>query len=343
MNFASDNAYGAMPEILARLVQVNDGATMSYGEDEITARLTRRFAEIFEHEVCVYPVVTGTAANALSLATLVPPYGAVLCHSESHIACDECGAPEFFSHGARLVTLDGAGAKLTPSSVEHALARFEKGSVHQQQAAALSITQATERGTVYSQTEIGALGETARRHGLKLHMDGARFANALVTLGLSPADASWRAGVDVLSFGASKNGALAAEAVIFFNKTDVADIAFRRKRAGHLLSKMRFLSAQLDAYLEDDRWLGAARQANALAQKMAHGIAAVPGAELAHPVEANALFVCLPNSTITRLRGAGAAFHDWTPSENGKTLIRLVLSFATPPEAVDRFLTLARG
>ncbi|HTO40028.1 MAG TPA: beta-eliminating lyase-related protein [Rhizomicrobium sp.] len=343
MNFASDNAYGALPDILARLVEANNGAAASYGLDDITTRLSRRFAEIFEHEVFVYPVVTGTAANALALATLVPPYGAVLCHGESHIACDECGAPEFFSHGARLVTLEGADAKLEPQSVERALSRFEKGSVHQQQPTAISITQATERGTIYSQNDIAALSAVAHRRGLKLHMDGARFANALVTLGVSPADASWRAGVDVLSFGATKNGALAAEAVLFFNRADVADIEFRRKRAGHLLSKMRFVSAQLDAYLEGDRWLTAARSANALAQKMATGLASVDGAILAHPVDANAVFLHLPDQTIARLRAAGAAFHDWAPSENGKTLIRLVLSFATPPEAVDRFLALARG
>jgi threonine aldolase len=343
MNFASDNAYGAMPEILASLTRANEGAARSYGDDEITARLRTKLRDVFEHEVFVYPVVTGTAANALALATLVPPHGAILCHGESHIAVDECGAPEFFTHGAKLVTLEGANAKLTPQAIEHALAHFQKGFVHHAQPAAISLTQATERGTIYSRDELQAISTVARKHDLKLHLDGARFANALVHLDCSPADATWRAGIDALSFGATKNGAPGAEAVIFFHEKDVADFEYRRKKSGHLLSKMRFLSAQLDAYLEDDRWLKAARHANALAQKLASAIEHIPGAELAHPVEANALFVRLPDQTVARLRKEGAVFYDWTPPENGKTLIRLVLSFATPEEAVERFIATARG
>jgi len=343
VNFASDNAYGAMPEILAALAGAGEGTARSYGDDEITTRLRNRLAEIFEHEVFVYPVVTGTAANALALATLVPPHGAVLCHGESHIACDECGAPEFFTHGAKLVALEGEHAKISPHAIERALAHFEKGFVHHAQPTAISLTQASERGTVYSQNELGAIAEVARRHDLKLHIDGARFANALVHLKASPADLTWRAGVNALSFGATKNGALGAEAVIFFRKEDVADFEYRRKKSGHLLSKMRFISAQLDAYLEDGRWLKAAARANALAKKLGEHLAQISDAELASPVEANAVFARLPAETIARLRKAGAVFYDWAPPADGKTLIRLVLSFATPEEAVDRFIAAARG
>jgi threonine aldolase len=343
LNLASDNAYGAMPEIVAALAQSNNGPARSYGDDDITARVRTRLRSIFEHEVFVYPVVTGTAANALSLATLVPPHGAIICHADSHIAVDECGAPEFFSHGAKLVPLEGAHAKIAPPAIEHALAHFQKGFVHHAQPTAISLTQATERGTVYSLAELHAISGVARKHDLKLHMDGARFANALVHLGCSPADATWRAGVDALSFGATKNGAFGAEAVIFFHEKDVADFEYRRKKSGHLLSKMRFLSAQLDAYLEDGRWLKAAARANALARKLGDALARIPGAELADPVEANAVFARLPDETVARLRKEGAVFYNWTPPNNGKTLVRLVVSFATPDEAVERFIATAGG
>jgi threonine aldolase len=343
VNFASDNAYGAMKEIVAALAQAGEGAARSYGDDEITARVRARLRDIFEHDVFVYPVVTGTAANALALATLVPPHGAIVCHAQSHIAVDECGAPEFFSHGAKLVALEGDHAKLSPAVVEHALAHFQKGFVHHAQPTAISLTQATERGTVYSLAELRAISDVARRHDLKLHIDGARFANALVHLRCSPAEATWRAGVDALSFGATKNGALGAEAVVFFNEKDVADFEYRRKKSGHLLSKMRFLSAQLDAYLENDRWLKAATRANALARKLGDALSKIPGAELADPVEANAVFVRLPDETVARLRNAGAVFYDWTPPHNGKTLIRLVVSFATPEDAIERFIAVARA
>jgi threonine aldolase len=343
VNFASDNAYGAMPEILASLARAGEGAARSYGDDETTARLRKRLSEIFEHEVFVYPVITGTAANALALATLAPPHGAIFCHAESHIAVDECGAPEFFTHGAKLVPLEGEHGKISPQAIEHALAHFQKGFVHHAQPAAISLTQASERGTVYARDELGAIADVARKHDLKLHVDGARFANALVSLKASPADLTWRAGVNVLSFGATKNGALGAEAVIFFHRQDVADFEYRRKKSGHLLSKMRFVSAQLDAYLEDGRWLKAASHANALARKLGEDLAKIPGAELASPVQANAVFARLPNQTIARLRKAGAVFYDWSPPAGGKTLIRLVLSFATSEEAVDRFIAAARG
>jgi threonine aldolase len=343
MNFASDNSYGAWPQIVAAIGAAATGAAPSYGDDALTAKVRARLADLFEHELAVFPVISGTAANALALATLVPPHGAIFCHGESHIAVDECGAPEFFTHGAKLVPLDGEDAKLVPETLERALAHFQKGFVHHVQPAALSITQSTELGTVYRPGEIAALSALAHGHGMKVHMDGARFANALAHLGCTPAESTWRAGVDAMSFGATKNGALGAEAVIFFDPADARDFEYRRKKAGHLLSKMRFVSAQLDAYLTGTRWLEHAARANALARKLAAGLSGVAGAELAHPVEANAVFAYLPDATVARLRRRGAAFYDWLPSSGGRTLVRLVASFATPEEDVKRFLEIARS
>jgi threonine aldolase len=342
MNFISDNAYGAAPEMLAALAAANAGTAIPYGDDAVTARLHARFSDVFEHEVWAYPVISGTAANALALCALTPPYGAIFCHADAHIAVDECGAVEALCGGAKLVGLQSDSAKLAPPIVEDALSRFG-APPHSPRPSALSITQATEYGTVYRAGEIAALGVIAKRARLKLHMDGARFANALAHLGCKPADITWRAGVDVLCFGATKNGALGAEAVIFFDESDARDFEYRRKKAGHLVSKMRFLSAQLEAYLAEDRWLAWARRANDLAAQLAQGLAQIQGAELAHPVEANALFVWLPDRTIARLRQAGAAFYDWRPSTNGRTMARLVTSFLTPEEDIARFLSAARG
>jgi threonine aldolase len=343
MNFASDNAYGAWREIVAALAQAGEGAEPSYGEDALTAKVCGRLCHLFERDVAVFPVISGTAANALALATLTPQHGAIFCYAESHIAVDECGAPEFFTHGAKLVPLPGEGAKIAPETLERALGHFLKGFVHHAQPAVLSLTQPTELGTVYTADEITALCALAHAHGMKVHMDGARFANALAYLSASPAGITWRAGVDVLSFGATKNGALGAEAVIFFNREDVKDFEYRRKKAGHLLSKMRFVSAQLDAYLSGDRWLRHASAANAQAQRLAAGLRHVAGAQIAYPVEANAVFVLLPDAVVKRLREGGAVFYDWAPSAEAHTLIRLVTSFATPEEDVERFVELANS
>ncbi len=343
MNFSSDNSYGTWPEMLEALAAASSGSAASYGDDEISARVRKRLSEIFARDVAVFPVISGTAANSLALATLVPPHGAVFCHAESHIAVDECAAPEFFSHGAKLVAIEGDDAKLSPRRIEASLAHFRKGFVHHPQPSAISLTQSTELGTVYTPDEVRALSGLARAHGMKVHMDGARFANAVAHLSCAPADITWRAGVDVLSFGATKNGALGAEAVVFFNPSDVADFEYRRKKGGHLISKMRFVSAQLDAYLEDGRWLRYAGEANALAKRLAEGLSRVPGAEIAHPVEANAVFARLPDDVIARLRKAGARFYDWSPPEGGRTLVRLVTAFATPSGDIARFVEIARG
>ena len=287
MIFTSDNAFGVAPEILDALGRVNGGGVASYGADETTRGLQQRFSDVFERDVAVFPVSTGTAANSLALATLTPPYGAILCHEVAHVNVDECGAPEMFSGGAKLIGIGGAAGKIDPDMLITTLKTFRRDDVHQVQPRCLTITQSNEAGGVYSLAELRRLTGIARDFDLKVHMDGARFANALVSLGCTPAEMTWKLGVDVLSFGATKNGAMAAEAVVFFDPALVGDFAFRRKRAGHLFSKMRFLSVQLDAYLENDLWLKNARHANAVAKRMADGLKAIDGIELVSEVEAN--------------------------------------------------------
>ena len=339
MNFSSDNVAGVSPEIMAALAAANAGSQPSYGADSISERVERRLAEIFERDVAVFPVATGTAANALALATVAPPWGVVYCHAEAHIAVDECGAPEFYAGGARVVGLAAPHGKIAAADLAPLLPGG-KGVVHHMQPAAISLTQASEAGTVYRADEIAAIGELARSHGLPLHVDGARFANAVAHLGCAPADITWRAGVDILSFGATKNGAAAAEAVIFFDKAKAADFAFRRKRGGHLFSKMRFLSAQLDAYLADDLWLRNARHANAAATQLADGLARIPGLRLRHAVEANEIFVEMPDALIDSLFAKGFHFYRWDGPRGN--CVRLVTAFDTALADVDAFLAVAR-
>ena len=340
MNFASDNVTGVAPEILAAVGRAGDGPAMPYGNDAITARLEARFAEIFETELAVFPVATGTAANALALSALTPPFGAVFCHREAHVNVDECGAPELFTGGAKLVALDGAEGKLAADDLEAALAEAGAGDVHHVQPAAVSLSQASEAGTVYSVAETAAIAEICRRRGVALHVDGARFANAVARLACTPAEITWKAGVDALSFGATKNGAMAAEAVIFFRPEPARDFGYRRKRGGHLFSKMRFLSAQLEAYLEDDLWLRNAAHANAMTARLAAGLKALPGARLRHLVEANEIFITLPEPVLAGLEADGFVFYRW-PGGDG-TLIRLICGFDRKAEEVDAFLAAAR-
>jgi len=342
MNFASDNHYGASAQILAALGAIGTTPDAAYGGDAITARVRAKLCDIFERDVAVYPVINGTTANSLSLATLVPPHGAILCHAEAHIAVDECGAPEFFTHGAKLVPIEGADGKITAASIEQALKHFQKGFVHHVQPMAVSLTQSTELGTVYAPAELNTISAVARSHGMKVHMDGARFANALAGVGCTPAQMTWKNGVDVLSFGATKNGALAAEAVIFFDPADARDFEYRRKKSGHLISKMRFVSAQLEAYLSNDHWLANARHANGLAQRLAQGLSQVDGIEIAHPVSANAVFASMSAAKAQKLRDAGARFYDWGAPKDGRVLARLMLSFATPDDAVSKLIDAAR-
>jgi threonine aldolase len=325
--FQSDNTSPAAPEMLAALAASNDGYAAAYGDDQWSQQLDATFGRFFGKAVRVYPVATGTAANAIALAAMTPPYGAVFCHREAHIVRDECGAPEFMSGGARLVLVDGQLGKLTPSALATALDDNPR-SVHSPQAACVSISQATECGTTYSPTEIAAVSAIARQRGLALHMDGARFANSLCFLDCHPGDITWRAGVDVLSFGATKNGALGAEAVVFFDPARVADFELRRKRSGHLVSKTRYLSAQLLAYLQDDLWHRHAEHANRLAAQLAGSA----GDVLLYPVQANEVFVQLDSARLARLREMGFQFYDWGAVDSGAA--RFVVSWNQSAEDV---------
>lgn len=325
MRFFSDNAAPAHPKVLEAIAAANRLDT-AYDGDDWSRRLDGAFSDLFGTEVRAFWVTTGTAANCLALAALCPPYRGILCHKDAHIEVDEAGAPGFFTGGAKLILLDGDGAKLTPAAIEEACVLI-RDDVHQVQPAAISITNATEYGLVYRAAEVGAIGDLAKRRGFALHMDGARIANAIVSGGESLADLTWRGGVDALSFGFVKNGGLNAEALIVF-RTELADeIAVRRKRAGHLLSKGRFLAAQVLAMLEGDLWLHNARAANAAAQKLA---AAAPH-RLVYPVEANELFLKVADEEAGRLRDAGFDFYDWGPGQ-----IRLVTSWDQQGDALDR-------
>ena len=350
MNFASDNTAGVAPAILAAIARASDGYALGYGSDAVTARVEQRLAQVFEHELAAFLVPTGTAANALALAQVTPPWGAVLCHAESHIATDECGAPEFFGGGLKLIGLAGEGGKIAPATLEAALARGPWGGPHHVSAAAVSLSQATEAGTIYRPHEIARLADIARGRGLAVHMDGARFANALVRTNTTPAELTWRAGVDVLSFGATKGGALAAEAVIFFDPARAGGMQERRKRGGHLLSKHRFLAVQVEAYLADDLWLDLARHANRMADRLVERLGAA-GIKPVWPVEANEVFVPLSAEADRRLKAAGASYYPWTSVSlpaglvvaPGATVVRLVTSFSTTEAEVDRFAELTRA
>lgn len=341
MNFASDNAYGALPQVIEALARVNQGAAAGYGGDAVTQGLTAQFGALFARDVAVYPALTGTAANALALATLTPPHGAILCHAQSHIAENECGAPEFYAHGAKLLGLPGDDGKLTVEAITTALDAIPRDFVHTHQPACVSLSQPTELGTLYSVAEIAAIGSLCRDRGLKLHMDGARFGNAVAACNATPAQMTWQAGVDVLSFGASKGGTLGAEAVVFFHPSDTRDFEYRRKKGGHLMSKMRFVSAQLEAYIQDGLWLEACARANTLAAQLADGLRAIDSIRIDVPVQTNMVFADMPVAMSQRLRQAGAVFYDWKPPANGRVLTRLATSFATPQDDVARFLEIA--
>ena len=325
MLFVSDNAAPAHPKVIEAIAEANHADT-AYDGDAYSARLDRAFSELFERDVRVLWVTTGTAANCLALAALCPPYGAIVCHRDAHIEVDEAGAPGFFTGGAKLMLVDGPGAKVAPDFLAAACDRI-RPDVHQVHPTTLSITNATEYGLSYRASEVAALGEIARARGLGFHMDGARLANALAFTGERPADVTWRAGVDALSFGFVKNGGLNAEALVLF-RTDLADeIAVRRKRSGHLLSKGRFLAAQLLALLKDDLWLANASAANGAAGRIA---AAAPH-RLLYPVEANELFLKVSAEEAAALRAQGFDFYDWGPGE-----IRLVASWDGQGESAHR-------
>jgi len=325
--------------VIAAIAACNVGLALPYGHDALSERLQRKLSEIFAHEVSIFLVSTGSAANALSLATLTPPWGSVLSHAEAHINRDECGAPEFYTNGAKLVQLSGPRGKLDLAALKVQSCRMV-GDVHSVQPSSVSISQATELGTVYSLEEITAIGSVCREAGLGLHMDGARFANALAALGCSPAEMTWKVGVDVLSLGATKNGAFSVDAVVVFKKELASELAFRRKRAGQLNSKMRLLAAQVEAYLDNDLWLRNARQANTMAKALWEGLELIPGIGLDHAPEANILFCRMPAKIIEELLAQGFRFyHDrWEPG-----VVRLVTSFATEQADVDDLLAVVRA
>ena len=329
--FASDNNAGLCPQALEALLRANsEGHTIGYGDDPWTQRACDKIRTLFETEAQVFFVFSGTAANALALAHVCRSYHAVIAHAESHIATDEAGAPGFFSGGATTLTADTPMAKLTPQAVE-ALATAGRG-VHSVKPRALSLTQATEMGTVYTRDELRGLTDVAHRHDLTVHMDGARFANAVAALGCSPADLSWRAGVDILSFGGVKNGLAAGEAVLFFDPVLAKEFEWRVKQAGQLNSKMRMVTAPWVGILENDIWLDNARHANAMVQRLADLITKVEGVRLIAPVESNGVFVRIPAGLQDRLRGKGWRFYAW-----GTAGSRLMCAWDTEPATVDRF------
>lgn len=333
MRFFSDNAAPACPEVLAAINAANRLDT-AYDGDAWSQRLNGAFSDLFGTDVEALWVATGTAANSLALAALCPPHGSIVCHRDAHIQTDECGAPEFYTHGAKLLLGDGVGAKLAPGGVTDLLATI-RDDVHQVQPHVLSITNATEYGCVYTPDETAALGALARARGLRFHLDGARFANAVASLDCSPADLSWRAGVDALSFGFTKNGGLSAECLIFFDRDLAAATRYRRKRAGHLLSKGRYMAAQILAMLADDLWLRNARAANAAATRLAEAAGAD---RLLLPVQANEVFIRVTPDEAAALRAQGFDFYDWGPGE-----ARLVTAWDSDPADVDALAAAIRA
>jgi threonine aldolase len=348
MIFASDNWAGASEKIVAALAEAAKHGGPAYGGDKLTAAVEERFSDLFEREVAVFLVASGTAANALALSAFARPGGVVLAHRDAHILVDEAGATELFSGGNKVVGLDGVVGKLTPETLFAALSHMPERVVHHGQPVAVSLTQITEFGAVYRPEEIAALSRVAKTRGLAVHMDGARFAGAVAGTGLPPSVITWRAGVDVLSFGGTKNGCMAAEAVVFFDPAHARDFPFARQRAGQGFSKNWFIAAQLAAYLDQDHWLELARHANRMAKRLAKAIAASASARLALAPDANEIFAILTSSTDAKLRAGGAVYYPWPadslPEESrpgpDETMVRLVTSFQTTEADVDRFAAL---
>ncbi len=337
ISFRSDNVATASPEILRALAAVNQGPAASYGDDEYSRALNDTFSALFETEVTVFPVSTGTAANALALAACSRPWGGIYCHEQAHIHTAEGSATEAFTDGTKLMALPSPLFRLSPDGLRAAVARAEWGVRNRPQPDAVSITQPAEFGTVYPLDDIAAIGAIAREAGIRFHMDGARFANALVTLGTTPAEMTWRRGVDILSFGATKNGAMNTEAIVVFDPALVEPLSYRLRRAGQTWSKMRFAAAQLMAYVEDGLYLRLAARSNALASRLAQAVAQLPGVSLVAPVEANLLFLEMPPAMIAALQEAGIRF-----ARRSETMIRLVTRFDGRDEDIDRFIAVAR-
>ena len=350
MEFASDNTSGAAPEIMAALAAANPGFARSYGADAVMDRVRARVREIFEApEAAVYLVNNGTTANALSLATYCPPWGGIYCHEAAHVEVDECGAPEFFIGGGKMMPVPGAHGKMTPAALKAAIETTPQGFVHAIQRGIVTLTNATEAGTVYSAAELAALCAVAKSYALPVHLDGARFANALVASNASPAEMSWKAGVDILSFGGTKNGCMGVEAVILFDPAKAWEFELRRKRGGHLFSKHRYLSAQMEAYLSDGLWLRLAAAANERAAALEAVFQSRPGTHLIHPRQANMVFATLPRALHRRLEAAGAHYYYWPadPAPDGPDDeaigARFVCSWSTTAAEIDAFARALSG
>jgi threonine aldolase len=344
MFFASDNWAGAHPSIAANLTRHAAGFASAYGSSELDRQVDRTFSEIFERDVAVFFVATGTAANSLAMTAVARPGGVAFCHREAHMIADEGGAPEYFTGGGRLCPVDGPLGRMDPAILENEIGRYPPQFVHSGQPAAVSITQSSEIGTVYSLDQIDEISTIAKKHGLPLHMDGARFANALVSLDVSPAEMTWKRGVDIVSFGGTKNGCWCAEAVVFFEPEKAAAFPFIRKRAAQLFSKSRFIAAQFEAYFHKGLWLDTARHANAMAKRLAGHVQASSKARLGWEPQANEVFPIIRLSEVESLKEAGAAFYPWHPPHGfaggigeDETLARFVTSFATTEDEVDRF------
>jgi len=347
MFFASDNWAGAHPAVAARLSAAADGCCPAYGCSDLDHLVQQRFNDIFEREVAVFFVATGTAANALSLSAVGKPGGISFAHRHAHVLEDECGAVEYLSNGGRLYAVDGAMGRIDPAALEQALARLAPRALHAGRATAVSITQASEIGTVYSLDEIATLSRVAKRASIAVHMDGARFANALVALDATPAEMTWRRGVDMVSFGGTKNGCWCAEAVVMFDLERAQELHFLRKRAGQLMSKSRFIAAQFDAYFHDGLWLKNARHANLMAATLAAGINTTSRLRLAWEPRANEVFAIIETAFAQALRSQGAVFYEWPcPAElastlgKDETLYRFVTSFATGEDEITQFIGL---
>jgi threonine aldolase len=345
MHFASDNWSGAHPRIAESLNRHAQGFASAYGTSDLDRAIEERFSAIFEREVAVFFVATGTAANSLALASVAKAGGVSFCHADAHVNADEGGAPEFLTGGTRLFGVEGAEGKMDPRALDEAISRYEPASPHHGRAMAVTVTQATEVGTVYTLDELDAIAAVAKARNLPLHMDGARFANALVALGSIPAEMTWKRGIDILSFGGTKNGCWCAEAIVFFNPDMAAEMPFIRKRSAQLFSKSRFISAQLEAYLDAGLWLDLASHSNAMADRLRAGLSAKNTARLAWETTANEVFVVIEKSSADRAREKGARFHPWQPPlgwlplpKENETLIRLVTSFATTEDEVDQFI-----
>jgi threonine aldolase len=334
-DFASDNAVGADPRVFEALTACNDGATTPYGLDERSVEVNELYSRLFEHEAYVFPAPTGTAANGLAIGALTPGYGAVFCHEQSHIVTTECGAPEFYSSGAHLVLLSGDNHRIAADTLRAALRPYRSGNLHRPRAATLSLTQLTEGGTSYSGDELAALAEVAHSAELRVHMDGARFANAMVHRGLSPAEMSWRAGVDILSLGLTKNGGMNIDAVVCFDLETALILRYLHKRAGFLYSKMRFAAAQLGAYARGGLWADNARTANSNARRLAAALLKRAGTRLEDEIQGNQVFMHIPAAVARALEQAGFRLRPWAHPDND--LFRLVGAFNDPEKKLSQF------